>query len=250
VTADTVLELHGVAVGYGGVPVLDAVDATVRAGEVVAVLGANGVGKTTLLKSIAGVIRPISGRADFVGTPLTGPLHRRARRGIALVTEERAIIRKLTVAENLRLGTRQPAEALALFPELQKVLHRKAGLLSGGEQQMLVLGRVLANDVRLLLVDEMSFGLAPLVVRRLLDAIRAAADRGAAVLLAEQHPALALSIADRGYVLSRGSVRLAGAASDLLGRLEEIEQEYLSIVPGTQGRQVRAVPPVPPDDGG
>jgi branched-chain amino acid transport system ATP-binding protein len=235
VTAGVVLELDGVAVGYGGVPVLAGVDATVRAGEVVAVLGANGVGKTTLLNSIAGVIKPIGGSARFGGASLTGPLHRRARRGIALVTEERAVIRKLTVAENLRLGTRQPGEALTLFPELQMVLRRKAGLLSGGEQQMLVLGRVLANDVRLLLVDEMSFGLAPLVVRRLLTAIRAAADRGAAVLLVEQHPALALSIADRGYVLSGGGVRLTGAAHDLLGRLEEIEQAYLSMPPADGG---------------
>jgi branched-chain amino acid transport system ATP-binding protein len=236
VTADVVLELQKVAVGYRGVPVLGGIDATVRAGEVVAVLGANGVGKTTLLNSIAGVIKPVSGRARFGGAPLTGPLHRRARRGIALVTEERAVIRKLTVAENLRLGTRQPDRALRFFPELRGVLHRKAGLLSGGEQQMLVLGRVLSSEVRLLLVDEMSFGLAPLVVRRLLAAIREAADHGAAVLLVEQHPALALSVADRGYVLSRGSVQLTGAASDLLGRLEEIEQAYLSIVPGDTGR--------------
>jgi len=228
-TADVMLELDGVAVGYGGVPVLEGVHAAVRAGEVVAVLGANGVGKTTLLNSIAGVIKPIAGSVRLGGASLAGPLHRRARRGIALVTEERAVIRKLTVAENLRLGTRQPGEALTLFPELHNVLRRKAGLLSGGEQQMLVLGRVLANDVRLLLVDEMSFGLAPLVVRRLLTAIRAAADRGAAVLLVEQHPALALSIADRGYVLSGGGVRLTGAADELLGRLEEIEQAYLSM---------------------
>jgi len=247
VTAGTVLELEGVAVGYGGVPVLGGVDLTARAGEVVAVLGANGVGKTTLLNTIAGVIRPISGRAEFAGVPLAGPLHRRSRRGIALVTEERAVIRKLTVAENLRLGTRQPGKALKLFPELQEMLHRKAGLLSGGEQQMLVLGRVLANEVRLLLVDEMSFGLAPLVVRRLLAAIREAADRGAAVLLVEQHPALALGIADRGYVLSQGSVRLSGTAHDLVGRLEEIEHAYLSIVPGSQDAPVRAALQ---DDGG
>jgi branched-chain amino acid transport system ATP-binding protein len=247
VTTVPMLELYGLAVGHGGVSVLSGVDVAVHPGEVVAVLGANGVGKTTLLNTIAGVIRPISGGADFAGAPLTGPLHRRSRRGIALVTEERAVISKLTVAENLWLGTRRPGEALKLFPELRRVLHRKAGLLSGGEQQMLVLGRVLANEVRLLLVDEMSFGLAPLVVRRLLAAIRAAADRGAAVLLVEQHPAMALSIADRGYVLGHGSVRLSGTARDLLGRLEEIEQAYLSIAPATQDL---AVPDAPPDDGG
>lgn len=241
-TAAMVLELDRIAVGYGGVPVLGGIDLTARAGEVVAVLGANGVGKTTLLSTIAGVIGPISGRVEFAGVPLAGPLHRRSRRGIALVTEERAVIRKLTVAENLRLGTRQPGEALKLFPELREMLHRKAGLLSGGEQQMLVLGRVLANEVRLLLVDEMSFGLAPLVVRRLLAAIREAADRGAAVLLVEQHPALALGIADRGYVLSHGSVRLSGTAHDLLGRLEEIEQAYLSIVPGSKDTPVWTAP--------
>jgi branched-chain amino acid transport system ATP-binding protein len=224
------LELRSVDAGYGDVPVLRRIDAAVSPGEVVVVLGANGAGKTTLIHTVAGVIRPLGGRIMFDNRPLTGGVHHRARRGIALVTDERAIIRGLTVRQNLKLGTHHPERSLTMFPQLEALLDRKAGLLSGGEQQMLVLGRVLANDARLLLVDELSFGLAPLIVKQLLRSVRAAADQGAAVVMVEQHPRLALSIADRGYVLTHGEVVLDGTGPQLLARLGEIERAYLGLV--------------------
>jgi branched-chain amino acid transport system ATP-binding protein len=223
------LRLTDVSVGYAGVPVLHDIDISMEAGEVVAILGANGTGKTTLLHTIAGVIPPVGGDIRLGGAPLHGPVHRRARRGVALVTEERAIIRGLTVRENLRLGTRNPGEALRLFPYLRPFLRRKAGLLSGGEQQMLVLARVLANRPQVLLVDELSFGLAPRVVQHLLRVLRDAADRGAAVLVVEQHPAQALSVADRGYVLNRGRIELTGTSEELLARHDHIERAYLAV---------------------
>lgn len=225
------LELAHVTTGYAGVPVVRDVSLQVGEGEVVTLLGANGAGKTTLLHTIAGLISPIEGAMSYAGAPLRGPLHQRARQGIALVTEERAVLRKLTVAENLRLGTPAPERALDLFPQLRKLANRKAGLLSGGEQQMLVLGRVLACNAKLLLVDELSFGLAPLVVRHLLATLRRAADDGAGVLLVEQHPPLALSIADRGLVLAQGRTVLSGSAAQLLGQLDDIEKAYLAVVP-------------------
>jgi branched-chain amino acid transport system ATP-binding protein len=216
-----IVELRNLSVGYSGVPVVSDLDVTVAAGEVVAMLGPNGAGKTTILHTIAGLLRPIAGQVLFDGRPLSGELHARARRGIALVTEERAVIRRLSAEENLRLGTRNVPLALTLFPELRPLLRRKAGLLSGGEQQMLVLARVLANRSRLLLVDEVSFGLGPLIVKRLL---------GAAVLMVEQHPAMALQISDRGLVLSHGRVQLEGPGPELLSRLPEIEEAYLAVV--------------------
>jgi branched-chain amino acid transport system ATP-binding protein len=225
-----IVELRNLSVGYSGVPVVSDLDVTVAAGEVVAMLGPNGAGKTTILHTIAGLLRPIAGQVLFDGRPLSGELHARARRGIALVTEERAVIRRLSAEENLRLGTRNVPLALTLFPELRPLLRRKAGLLSGGEQQMLVLARVLANRSRLLLVDEVSFGLGPLIVKRLLGALREAANNGAAVLMVEQHPAMALQISDRGLVLSHGRVQLEGPGPELLSRLPEIEEAYLAVV--------------------
>ena len=132
--------------------------------------------------------------------------------------------------ENLRLGTPDPESALELFPQLKEFARKKAGLLSGGEQQMLVLARVLATEPRVLLVDELSFGLAPMIVRQLLSTLRAAADLGSAVLLVEQHPTQALSVADRGYVLSRGHIEMSGTSEELLGRLDHIERTYLAVV--------------------
>lgn len=222
------LETRALAVGHSSVPVASGLDLTVGAGEVVALLGRNGAGKTTTLHTLAGILAPMSGDVLLSGRPATGSLHRRARSGLALVTEDRAVIRRLTVAENLRLGRGRPSDGLTLFPELEPLRNRKAGLLSGGEQQMLVLARVLASRPTLLLVDELSFGLAPLVVDRLLKALRDAANAGTGVLLVEQHAAMALSIADRGYVLGHGKIELAGSGTQLEHRLEEIERSYLS----------------------
>ena len=220
------LAVRGLTVGYGDVPVVRDVALGVDAGEVVALLGPNGAGKTTTLLALGGVL-PAAGDVRLDGLPLRGPLHRRVRRGMGFITEERAVFRQLSTRTNLTLGSGGLDGALALFPELERLLDRPAGLLSGGEQQMVVLARALAAAPRLLLVDELSLGLAPLIVQRLLDALRAAAADGTGVLLVEQHARQALGIAHRAYVLQRGSVVLEGTGEDLRDRLDEIERSYL-----------------------
>jgi branched-chain amino acid transport system ATP-binding protein len=208
--------------GYHGHPVVHDVDLEVHAGEVVALLGPNGAGKTTTLMTLAGAFPAISGEVVFDGHRTKAPLHRRARRGLGIVTEERSIFPQLTTAENLRVGRCDVEAALEFFPELSPLLRRRAGLLSGGEQQMLTLARALARKPRLMLADELSLGLAPLMVTRLLQAVRHAADTtGVGVLLVEQHVRQALRVADRVYVLRRGSIVLQGKADEVAGRLEE-----------------------------
>jgi branched-chain amino acid transport system ATP-binding protein len=220
------LDVHELSAGYGDVPVVHGIDLRVGAGEVVALLGPNGAGKTTTLLALGGVL-PSTGGVRFDDKALAGPLHRRARRGLGLITEERAVFRQLSTRTNLALGAGGVDGALAVFPELERLLDRKAGLLSGGEQQMVVLARALAARPRLLLVDELSLGLAPLMVTRLLAAVRAAAADGMGVLLVEQHARQALEIAARAYVLLRGAIELEGTGADLLERLPEIERTYL-----------------------
>ena len=221
------LETRGLAAGYQGSAVARDLDLEVAPGEVVALLGANGAGKTTTLLTLAGDLPPISGEILMDGTPMRAPLHRRASAGVALVPEERSLFKGLTGRENLRVGRADVARVLALFPELEDKLQRRAGLLSGGEQQMLTLGRALARDPRLLLADELSLGLAPLVVDRLLLAVREAADRGVGVVLVEQHVTKVLTVADRIYLLRRGRVELACSAADAADRMAEIESSYL-----------------------
>jgi branched-chain amino acid transport system ATP-binding protein len=232
--------------GYQDVPVVRELNLEVRPGEVVALLGPNGAGKTTTLETIAGLNRPISGTVELSGEKIGGtPAHLLARRGLALVPEGRALFPGLTVREHLRLaglagregragrGRRARAggreeELLEMLPELRKCLGRKAGLLSGGEQQMLAVGRALVTRPRLLLVDEMSLGLAPVIVERLLPILRRAADElGASVLFVEQHVALALEISDRAYILAHGRIRLEGAAAELRERRELLAASYL-----------------------
>ena len=202
-----------------------------------ALLGPNGAGKTTTLETIAGLNRPISGKVELSGENIGGtPAYVLARRGLALVPEGRALFPGLTVREHLRLaggrgagkaGSREE-ELLEMLPELRKCLGRKAGLLSGGEQQMLAVGRALVTRPRLLLVDEMSLGLAPVIVERLLPILRRAADElGASVLFVEQHVALALEISDRAYILTHGRIRLEGAAAELRERRELLAASYL-----------------------
>jgi branched-chain amino acid transport system ATP-binding protein len=244
--------------GYQGVPVVRELNLEVRPGEVVALLGPNGAGKTTTLETIAGLHRPISGTVELSGEGIGGkPAHLLARRGLALVPEGRALFPGLTVREHLRLaggrrqrrrpggdragngsgngpgnglGNRQSSEdeLLEMLPELRKCLGRNAGLLSGGEQQMLAVGRALVTRPRLLLVDEMSLGLAPVIVERLLPILRRAADElGSSVLFVEQHVALALEISDRAYVLTHGRIRLEGPAAELRERRELLAASYL-----------------------
>ena len=228
------LVLKDLSAGYRGVPVVRELNLEVRPGEVVALLGPNGAGKTTTLETIAGLNRPISGTVELSGENVGGkPAHVLARQGLALVPEGRALFPGLTVREHLRLAGgrgagRREEELLEMLPELRKCLGRKAGLLSGGEQQMLALGRALVTRPRLLLVDEMSLGLAPVVVERLLPILRRAADElGASVLFVEQHVALALEISDRAYVLAHGRIRLEGPAAELRERRELLAASYL-----------------------
>lgn len=223
------LTASGLTAGYFGRPVVTDLDLTVEAGEVCALFGPNGAGKSTTLLALVGELPLLGGEVRLDGRPVTVPLHRRARNGLAFVSEERAIVRGLSVRDNLRVARADSALALGLFPELEPLLARRAGLLSGGEQQMLALARALGRRPRLLVVDELSLGLAPIVVQRLLAVLsRAARDDGVGVLLVEQHIRQALAIADRALVLRRGRVVLHGLASELAGRLDDIERAYLT----------------------
>jgi branched-chain amino acid transport system ATP-binding protein len=223
------LEARALSVGYGGRPVVEALDLTVRPGEVALLLGPNGAGKTTSLLGLAGELTPLSGSVRLVGALAPAGLHRRARAGLAFVTEERSVFMELTVEENVRVGRCDVAAVVALFPEIEPLLGRRCGLLSGGEQQMVTLGRALARTPKVLLVDELSLGLAPLVVSRLLTAVREAADRGAAVVLVEQHVDRAMRVADHVLVLERGRVVLSGPTADVAGRVKDIEASYLAV---------------------
>jgi branched-chain amino acid transport system ATP-binding protein len=229
-----VLELDGLSAGYSGLPVVRDIDLTVAGGEVVALLGSNGAGKTTILSAIAGLIAPLDGEVLLDGTAIGGrSAFRLAREGVALVPEDRALFADLTTRENLRLaarrGQRRQSEerVLELLPELKKCLNRKAGLLSGGEQQMLAVGRALVGEPRVLIVDEMSLGLAPVVVERLLPVLRdVAGTLGAAVLVVEQHVALAMEVAARAYVLAHGRIVLEGDTATLRSDQDLITASY------------------------
>ncbi|MFP5319584.1 MAG: ATP-binding cassette domain-containing protein [Acidimicrobiia bacterium] len=235
---DVLVEARGLVAGYGGVPVLHGVDLTVREGEVVALLGPNGAGKTTTLRAVSGVLPTMGGTVRALGRSGGGPPHRLARRGLASIPQDRGVLGGLTVAENLRLaaqgrrGRAAVTEGVGLVPALEPLLARRAGRLSGGEQQLLALARALVRRPRLLFVDELSMGLAPAAARSALDALRAqAAERGTGVLLAEQHPRLALERADRAVVLARGRVVHEGTAAELVERPEILESAYLGDAP-------------------
>ena len=219
---------QGLYAGYGQVPVIRDVSIGASSGEVVVVLGPNGAGKSTTLAVLSGEVKPTSGSVFWLGEESTKATFKRCREGLSFITEERSIFPSLTTHENLRLGRGSIESALHIVPELERLLRRKAGLLSGGEQQLLVLARALAAEPKVLLADELSLGLAPLVVARLIKAIRDAADLGIAVILVEQHLDLALSVADRAYVMQRGEIVLEGDAADLRARRDEIEAAYLS----------------------
>jgi branched-chain amino acid transport system ATP-binding protein len=221
------LEIESVTAGYLRVPVLEDVSVSVQAGQVLAVLGANGAGKSTLVKVTAGILALRSGRVRLEGRELEKlPAHRRARAGLAVVTEQKDLFPGLTIADHLDLGAHNApadkrAEALGRVHELFPILADRAGTLagnlSGGQQQMLAIGRALAGSPRCLVLDEPSLGVAPKIVAGILQAVRDLADSGLAVVLVEQNATMALRIADTAVVLQRGRVAHAGPAHDLVG---------------------------------
>ena len=235
------LEVRGLSARYGAVAALRDVSLEVRAGELVALIGANGAGKSTLLRTIAGLMAPAAGRVALEGRDVTGqPPEAILRAGIALVPERRRVFADLTVLDNLELGgyalprggdfrRRLDAgvdEAYRLFPVLHRRRAQLAGTLSGGEQQMLAIGRALMSRPRLLLCDEPSLGLAPLVVQEIMRLLAALREAGTTILLVEQNARMALRAADRAYVLETGSVVLAGSGADLLDN-DELKAAYL-----------------------
>ena len=230
--SDAVLSIEGLTAGYDGAPVIRDVSLHVGGGEIVALLGPNGAGKTTTLKAISGLVHPLRGRILFNGEDTSKiAAARLARQGIAHVPEGRGLFFGLTVAEHLRLGHRRErldAEAAyRYFPALTELRDRRCGLLSGGEQQMLALGRALARHPKLLLLDELSLGLAPVIVEGLLPVVRRYADEsGCGVVLVEQHIELALTIADRGCVLSHGEIVLRDEAEELRRNHELLISSY------------------------
>jgi branched-chain amino acid transport system ATP-binding protein len=225
----TLIEAKDVSAGYGKMPVIRGLDLHVDAGEVVALIGANGVGKTTTLLTLAGELTPMEGEVHFLGEPTRAPMHARCRNGLGYLTEERSVIMEMSVADNLKLARVSPQVAFDFFPALERIMGRRAGLCSGGEQQMLSLARALGRNPKVLLADELSLGLAPIVVANLLQAVRDAADeRGVGVLLVEQHVRQALAIADRVYLMERGRIALSGTSEELMSQIGKIESTYLA----------------------
>jgi len=230
----TLLQVNSLTTGHNGVAVVHDVNLMVESGEVVALLGANGAGKTTLLHTIAGLLPTINGTVFFNDQPVTGlSTHQIVRQGLSLLPENRGIFYQLTVAENLRLYKRQGGavkveEVFRYFPALKPLVERKAGLLSGGEQQMLSLGCRFIADPKLMLIDEMSLGLAPIIFQRMLPVLtQFAADRGVGVLLVEQHVHLALKSSSRAYVLNRGELTFSGTANALQNQRQFLESNYM-----------------------
>ena len=233
----SLLALEQLQVSYGGIRAVKGVDLTVEPGELVCLIGANGAGKTTTLRAVTGLVRAAGGRIVYDGAEISGlRVHEIARRGLALVPEGRGVFAQLTIEENLAMGAyaRSDAAAVAadmeraytLFPRLKERRRQTAGTLSGGEQQMLAIGRALMSRPKLLLLDEPSMGLAPLMVEKIFEVIRGVSADGVTLLLVEQNARLALEASHRGYVLEGGVVSLSGPAQSLLGN-PQVRQAYL-----------------------
>jgi branched-chain amino acid transport system ATP-binding protein len=230
------LEIDGLRVRYGAIRALDGISLFLQEGEIVTIIGANGAGKSTTLRAISGLVPVEEGTVKFQGTSLKGlPAHRIARMGIAHVPEGRHVFPNLTVLENLLLATaaaerRQHREAIErvfhIFPRLRERAHQLAGTLSGGEQQMLAVGRALVTGAKLLLLDEPSMGLAPVLVEQIFGIIQEINRAGTSILLVEQNAYAALQIAHRGYVLETGRIVLSGSAGELRDN-PEVKAAYL-----------------------
>ncbi len=235
-STEAMLRLTNVNTFYGRIRALQGLDLEVGRGEVVTLIGANGAGKTTTLKTISGLLHPREGSVWFDGQDISNtPAHELVKRGIGHAPEGRRIFSRLTVMENLQMGgyTRTAAErredvdrVLALFPRLQERLTQRGGTLSGGEQQMLAIGRALMSRPRLLLLDEPSLGLAPILVQQIFEIIRQINSQGTTILLVEQNALQALAVANRGYVLQTGTVILADTAAGLAAN-EDVRRVYL-----------------------
>jgi len=229
------LQVAGVEVRYGAIAALKGISFEVHDGEIVALLGANGAGKTTTQKTVSGMMRPVAGTVTFDGRQIDGiPAHELIRRGVCHVPEGRHVFPRMTVHENLEMGAfrfrtvdRDDLDrVLTMFPRLQERIKQPAGTLSGGEQQMLAIGRALMGKPRLLLLDEPSMGLAPMIVAQIFEIVREINQTGVTVLLVEQNAAQALSLADRGYVLETGEIVLEGTGQELLAD-ERVRAAYL-----------------------
>ncbi|MGA7593610.1 MAG: ABC transporter ATP-binding protein [Gallionella sp.] len=231
------LEISGLKVAYGGIHAVKGIDLHVAQGELVALIGSNGAGKTTTLKTLAGLQHPAGGQIHYGGNSLHNiAAHQRAAMGIALVPEGRGVFSRMTIAENLQMGaySRKDKNEIAtdldgmyrLFTRLGERKNQLAGTLSGGEQQMVAMARALMSRPRLLMLDEPSMGLAPLMVKKIFDTIRDISALGMSILLVEQNAKLALEVAQRGYVMESGTITLSGAAGELLGS-DAVQRAYL-----------------------
>jgi branched-chain amino acid transport system ATP-binding protein len=230
------LEVNGLAAGYQGNDVVHDIAFHVDPGEAVMIVGSNGAGKTTLFRSVIGLLTPSSGKVLFEGTDITGmPAQRVVRRGIGFVPAERHLFPRMTVKENLSLGaypSRPDPETLDmvmdLFPRLAERKRQTAGTMSGGEQQMLAVGRALMSKPRLLVLDEPSTGLAPLLARSTYEALSVLRERGLTMLVAEQQVPLAMAFSDRGYVLENGRIRIEGTSAELAAD-PDVRHAYLGV---------------------
>jgi branched-chain amino acid transport system ATP-binding protein len=227
----SLLLLRELTAGHNGVPVVRDLDLEVHPGEIVALLGPNGAGKTTVLETAGGVLQPLGGTVRVEGQPVRG-VQRAAALGVSYVREGRGLFTQLTVRENLQLRThsrRSARRLLPRYPVLEALADRRVGLLSGGEQQLLAVACALSVEPRILLIDEMTMGLAPVAVKQLLALVREAADQGVAVLFVEQHVQDALRLADRACVLRHGELVAQGTTEQLAEQLEALHDSYFDM---------------------